>query len=290
MANYFSIFLVVISLITGLVWLVYAQFMAQRTSATVDANNVEQQSIDTVQDQMPPFVDFCKQMFPIFFGVMIFRSFIYEPFQIPSGSMMPNLLVGDFILVEKFSYGLRDPVWRSKLMETGEVERGDVIVFKFPENPSQDFIKRVIGLPGDVVEYRNKQIFITPHCQDGENCQGRQPVSLKSLGAGEYQMYGRPLSLFNEDLLGVEHEILKDPSRPHRSTQRRVVPENSYFVMGDNRDHSDDGRRWGFVPEENLVGQAVFIWISFEFGRNPDDILPTWLPTGIRFSRVGKLN
>lgn len=290
MANYFSIFLVVISLVTGVVWLVYAQFIAQKKPAVLDTGDAAQASFATTDEPLPPFVDFCKQMFPIFFGVMIFRSFIYEPFQIPSGSMMPNLLVGDFILVEKFSYGLRDPVWRNKIVETGEVERGDVIVFKFPENPSQDFIKRVVGLPGDVIEYRNKQIFITPYCESGEDCPQRKPVSLQSLGTGEYQMYGRPLSLFDEDLLGVKHQILTDPSRPHRLTPRRVVPENSYFVMGDNRDHSDDGRRWGFVPEENLVGRAVFIWISFEFEREPEDMLPTWIPTGVRFNRVGKLN
>lgn len=289
MANYFSIFLVLISLITGLVWLIYAQVFAKRIQA-VEASGSVDQTTPVVKTELPPFVDFCKQMFPIFFGVMIFRSFIYEPFQIPSGSMMPNLLVGDFILVEKFSYGLKDPVWRTKLIETGEVERGDVVVFKFPENPSQDFIKRVIGLPGDVIEYRNKQIFITPRCESGENCEGRQPVSLKSINTDEYQMYGQPLSLFNEDLLGLQHEILLDPSRPHRLTARRVVPENSYFVMGDNRDHSDDSRRWGFVPDDNLVGQAVFIWISFEFEREPEDFLPTWIPTGIRFSRIGSLN
>ncbi len=290
MANYFSIFLVVISLITGLVWLVYAQFFSQKKTVTADAGETTRASIDVTEETLPPLVDFCKQMFPIFFGVMIFRSFIYEPFQIPSGSMMPNLLVGDFILVEKFSYGLRDPVWRSKFLETGEVERGDVIVFKFPQNPSQDFIKRVIGLPGDIIEYRNKQIFITPYCESGENCQGRQAVNLRSLGAGEYQIYGRPLSLFNENLLGMEHQILKDPSKPQLRMTRRVVPENSYFVMGDNRDHSSDGRSWGFVPEDNLVGKAVFIWISFEFDRKPEDMLPTWFPTGVRFSRVGKLN
>ncbi|MGQ8365075.1 signal peptidase I [Glaciecola sp. 1036] len=287
MANYFSIFLVAISAITGLVWLVYAKFLAPQPAENGPNENANE-ALGTKDEELPPFVDFCKQMFPIFFGVMVFRSFIYEPFQIPSGSMMPTLLTGDFILVEKFSYGLKDPVTRTEFLETGEVKRGDVVVFKYPVDPNVDFIKRVVGLPGDKILYRNKQVFITPRCETGTNCPETIIAEQKSLGTGLYSLRGFPLSLFSENLDGVEHHILKNNQAPNASYSV-TVPENSYFVMGDNRDHSDDSRGWGFVPEENLVGKAVFIWISFEFERQEEDFLPTWIPTGVRFNRIGSI-
>ncbi|GLR73045.1 signal peptidase I [Agaribacter marinus] len=290
MANYFSIFLVVVSFVTGIVWLVYAlYFSPKQESVTSGGSNTAvggANAEESAEEELPALVDFCKQMFPIFFGVMIFRSFIYEPFQIPSGSMMPTLLTGDFILVEKFSYGLKDPVTRTELIETGQVERGDVVVFKYPLDERVDYIKRVVGLPGDTIVYRNKQLFIKQACVGGSECNPAQPAQLKSLGAGQYSLGPHRLSLFEEQLGGVTHQILHNPNQPSGSTQV-IVPEGHYFAMGDNRDHSADSRSWGFVPEENLVGKAVFIWISFEFERKQEDFLPTWMPTGVRFSRVG---
>lgn len=293
MANYFSIFLVAISAITGLVWLAWALFFAPKKqtlavdSGTSSSDTGVEVKINS-EEELPVLVDFCKQLFPIFFGVMIFRSFIYEPFQIPSGSMMPNLLTGDFILVEKFSYGLKDPVTRSKFFETGEVARGDVVVFKYPLDERKDYIKRVIGLPGETITYRGKQLFIQPVCNTGEDCEGSHVVQKRSINVGDYTMGRFPLALFEEDLMGVKHQMLENPLSPSGS-QRFVVPEGHYFVMGDNRDHSEDSRRWGFVPEQNLVGKAVFIWISFEFNRSQEDFLPSWIPTGVRFSRVGSI-
>lgn len=304
MANYFSLFLVIVSAITGLVWLVYALFFAPKTSKITEQNtqaeaagaqsSAQTAQLDSsqpsafVEQEMPAAVDFCKQMFPIFFGVMIFRSFIYEPFQIPSGSMFPTLLVGDFLLVEKFAYSLKDPVARNELVDTGDVERGDVIVFKFPDDERIDYIKRVVGLPGDTIFYRGKQIFIKSPCVDGQACPPEQAVALKSLGRSNIQEHGAVMSMFTEQLGDVEHKILRNP-RSVKPPEMYTVPQGHYFVMGDNRDNSLDSRAWGYVPEENIVGKAVFIWMSFEFERADADFLPTWIPTGIRFERIGSI-
>lgn len=285
MANYFSIFLVVVSLVTGLVWLGYKLFYAPKKT---ESQSKEQYKV-FYEETMPSGVDFCKQMFPIFFGVMVFRSFIYEPFQIPSGSMFPTLLVGDFLLVEKFAYSLKDPVVRSELIDTGEVQRGDVIVFKYPDDERIDYIKRVVGLPGETIFYRRKQIFIKPKCIDQSPCPSEMPVSLKSIGRGNVEEHGENWPMFTEVLGEVEHSILKNPRRLE-PTGMYVVPEGHYFVMGDNRDNSQDSRAWGYVPEENIVGKAVFIWMSFEFEREQDDFLPTFIPTGVRFERIGVIN
>lgn len=284
MATYFSIILVVISAITGLVWLAYALFFAHKKAKNLgsDAN----QALPP-KKEMPALVDFCKQMFPIFFGVMVFRSFIYEPFQIPSGSMFPTLLVGDFLLVEKFAYSLKEPVARNEIVKTGEVKRGDVVVFKYPRDEKVDYIKRVVGLPGETIYYINKQIYIKPNCEDTSPCPSRTAVDLKSLGYSNVAEHGAALPMFDETLGDVEHQILR--SNSGGGANQYVVPQGHYFVMGDNRDNSADSRVWGFVPEENIVGKAVFIWISFEFERRPDDFLPTFVPTGIRFDRIGAI-
>lgn len=284
MANYFSLFLVLASALTGLVWLVYAFFFAPKKNPDMSK---EQNKLISEQT-MPYGVDFCKQLFPIFFGVMIFRSFIYEPFQIPSGSMFPTLLVGDFLLVEKFAYSLKDPVARKEILKTGEVKRGDVIVFKYPKDPNVDYIKRVVGLPGDTISYRRKQIFIKAACSEQSECAGEEAVSLKSEGLANEEEHGARYPMFVEQLGEIEHRILRNPNRLTPSASY-VVPEGHYFVMGDNRDNSEDSRVWGFVPEENIVGQAVFIWMSFEFERSEDDFLPSFVPTGVRFKRIGSI-
>jgi len=295
MANYFSIFLVAVSAVTGFVWLAYAMFFAPKKASAQDVsiqdNDVSGNAATMSESghELPYLVDICKQFFPIFFGVMIFRSFIYEPFQIPSGSMMPTLLTGDFILVEKFSYGLKDPVFRSKLLNTGDVHRGDVVVFKYPLDPNVDYIKRVVGMPGETIIYSNKQVSIQAPCEQGQLCEGPRAVVLNSLGKSEYFQGGVALNQFSERLKEVEYQILQNP-RLGSAPNKFVVPEGHYFVLGDNRDNSQDSRFWGFVPEENLVGKATFIWISFEFERSEQSFLPSWVPTGVRFERVGSIN
>lgn len=298
MANYFSIFLVILTVSSGLIWLADTILFAQkRKDRMAIAQNASVPS-DLEQDpQLPWLVDTAQQIFPIIAFVLVLRSFLYEPFQIPSGSMMPTLLIGDFILVEKFTYGLKDPVVRNKFWEMGTPERGDVVVFKYPQNPNQDFIKRVVGLPGDTVVYRNKQLFIKEACELASDCKPMTPVELKFESSGEEFHNFAPLEKFTEHLGETSHQIYRTRDRLNRTSNyyqqpgtqadEWIVPENQYMVLGDNRDNSLDGRFWGFVPDENLVGKAVAIWISFEFDRAPSSWVPGWIPTGVRFERFG---
>ncbi len=232
-------------------------------------------------------------MFPVIALIMIFRSFIYEPFQIPSKSMLPTLYVGDFILVNKFDYGLRDPVFDHKFLDLGEPKRGDVIVFRYPPNPKIDYIKRVVGLPGDMIRYSaDKQLCIQP--QGTSVC---KPVKLTDMKDSDFTQGMARLIEFNEHLGDVNHHILINPLRrdnrmayvPRPGIGEWVVPKGEYFVMGDNRDNSADSRYWGFVPEANLVGKAVAIWMSFDFDRKPDSLLPSWIPNIVRFDRIGSI-
>jgi len=301
MAVYFSIFLVIVTLVTGIVWLANKFYLApQRELKLADEIQQSGQALsDTDKAKIvepSALVDTAVQIFPVIAFVLILRSFLYEPFQIPSGSMMPTLLDGDFILVNKYNYGLRDPVVRNKFVEIGLPERGDVVVFKYPVNPQIDYIKRVIGLPGDRVIYRNKSLYIKPACLETDTKCPEYEQVVQNFEA-KYPDDGSELGRFVSEMPNKTHEILINmntlPRTMHyfkqNGTQRDefVVPKGQYFVMGDNRDNSLDGRFWGFVPEENLVGEAVFIWTSFDFDNGADDLLPSWVPTGIRFERIG---
>ncbi|NQY35098.1 MAG: signal peptidase I [Alteromonadaceae bacterium] len=306
MAVYFSIFLVVITALTGIVWLADKFFLApQRRMNLVDAQS--QCSSELTEEaktkitQPSAVVDTSVQIFPVIAFVLILRSFLYEPFQIPSGSMMPTLLDGDFILVNKFNYGLRDPVVRNKFFEIGLPERGDVVVFKYPEDPQIDYIKRVIGLPGDRVIYRNKVLHIKVACQESDKkCPEFEPVVQNLINNDEYRDGRYQLTRYSSTLSDRTHDLLVNNQTLSRTTHyykqpgtepdEFVVPQGHYFVMGDNRDNSLDGRFWGFVPEENLVGEAVFIWMSFDFDRSQDSWLPHWIPTDVRFKRLGGIN
>lgn len=298
MANIFSLVLVIITLVTGVVWLMEKLVWGKKRSLQVADIEAQTNGLsDEIAEQAIPqpwWIENSVSIFPVIAFVLVLRSFIYEPFQIPSGSMMPTLLVGDFILVEKYAYGLKDPVFRSQLIETGKPERGDIVVFKFPPQPSVDYIKRVVGMPGDMVRYsKQKEICIQPK---GEHtC---KPVALSNVIESDFPNNGIPLIQLDEKLGEVEHQILIHPARqdnvaayqPRNGVNEWVVPKGHYFVMGDNRDNSADSRYWGFVPEANLVGKAVGIWISFEFERGADSVLPSWIPTGVRFNRVGGID
>jgi len=303
MAAYFSIFLVAITVFTGIVWLANKFYLApQRQEKLESAQSQCEGELpeDVVEGILAPsgFVDTSVQIFPVIAFVMILRSFLYEPFQIPSDSMMPTLLDGDFILVNKYEYGLRDPVARKKFYENNLPERGDIVVFKYPVNPNLDYIKRVAGLPGDRIIYRDKVLYIKKACQaDDKECPNFEQMPLEFVERGTYSDGFNELTRYAEQLGDVTHEILVNenlrPRVPHYFQQTGtqadefVVPKGHYFAIGDNRDNSLDGRFWGFVPEENLVGKAVFIWMSFDFERTEEDFLPTWIPTGIRFERLG---
>ncbi|EAR54741.1 putative signal peptidase I [Photobacterium sp. SKA34] len=298
MANTFSLILVLATLVTGIIWALDKFLWAPKRQLKIAAateqsgGQVDAKTLETVAPQ-PAWIESASSMFPVIALIMVFRSFIYEPFQIPSESMLPTLYVGDFILVEKFAYGLRDPVFHDKIVSTGEPKRGDVVVFKFPPQPKIDYIKRVVGLPGDTVRYsEDKQLCIQP--KGTSVC---KPVKLTDMTDSDFKQGMARLVEFKEQLGDVEHHILNNPLRrdrrmayePRPGIGEWVVPEGNYFVMGDNRDNSADSRYWGFVPEANLVGKAVAIWISFEFDRQADSLLPSWIPTGVRFNRIGSI-
>lgn len=302
MANTFSLLLIGATLLTGLVWLLDRFVLLRwRQRRVLKAESATGKALDagTIETLMrePGWVEQCKGVFPVIAAVLVLRSFLFEPFQIPSGSMMPTLLVGDFILVQKFAYGVKEPLNNSTLLETGHPQRGDVVVFKYPEEPTVDYIKRVVGLPGDRIIYRNKQLFIQPACAAAQDCPAIAKVEQTFLSSGDFIQGGVPLERYQEQLGNVSHRILKNPQQPDyvpmyfhqpgNEADEWVVPEGHYFAMGDNRDNSKDSRFWGFVPERNLVGKAVFIWISFEFERDPGSPIPGWIPTGVRFNRIG---
>jgi len=255
----FAAFLLTLLVVTGLVWLLDKHYLRRRRPR---------------EAKQPWWVEYSISFFPVILIVFLLRSFLVEPFKIPSSSMVPTLLVGDFILVNKFSYGIRLPVANRKVLELGSPGRGDVMVFRYPEDPSLDYIKRVVGLPGDRVEVRNKRLSIN----------GR-PVPLRQVEdylSRERMQFSRR---YVETLDGVEHQILLEEDAPAGVMPSRAfpfsgncnynsnglactVPPGHYFVMGDNRDNSSDSRVWGFVPDGNIVGKAFFIWLNLnELGR-----------------------
>lgn len=203
------------------------------------------------------YVDFSRSFFPVLLIVFLLRSFIAEPFQIPSSSMLPSLEIGDFILVNKFSYGVRLPIVHKKVLANDEPKRGDVMVFRFPQDNRTNFIKRVVGLPGDTIEYRFKRLYI-----NGELIDIQQAGDYSSLNSKGKRV---EVKRFEENLPHQKHDILLDPTPGigGHIDRKWVVPIGHYFVLGDNRDHSHDSRYWDFVPDENVVGKAFIVWFNW---------------------------
>ena len=260
----FALILFIALAVTGVIWLIDALTVGR--TRPKDA-------------KLPMLVDYAKSFFPVILLVFLLRSFLVEPFKIPSGSMLPTLLVGDFILVNKYDYGIRLPILNRKVVEIGQPQRGDVMVFRYPKDPGLDYIKRVIGLPGDTVEYVDKRLTI-----NGQ--------AVATTANGEYNYVGNGLNYITgqtwHERLGehdhiamtqkemppvIPYQVAGDfPYRDNCSYNdqgfRCKVPEGHYFMMGDNRDASNDSRYWGFVPDRNIVGKAFFIWMNFDdFGR-----------------------
>ncbi|MDW3095233.1 MAG: signal peptidase I [Gammaproteobacteria bacterium] len=269
-----ELILVIGTLITGLVVLldklVFAEKRRKRIlNETYDAKFVEGVSSNVKREYKEPwYIDYSRSFFPVLLIVLILRSFIAEPFRIPSGSMMPTLLHGDFILVNKFTYGLRLPVLHNKVLANNLPQRGEVIVFRYPKNPSLDYIKRVIGLPGDRLEYRDKTVYV-----NGE--------AMKQVDLGIYIGKGRDSVMSGsekkqENLNTIKHDVLINERRLSIDSAW-TIPDGHYFVMGDNRDNSNDSRVWGMVPEQNLVGKAFMIWMNWDISEGQFD-----------FRRIGK--
>jgi len=257
----FALILFVALVVTGGIWLLDALLLKRSRAKDV---------------REPLLVEYAKSFFPVILVVFALRSFLVEPFKIPSGSMMPTLLIGDFILVNKYTYGIRLPVINKKIIPLNNPERGDVMVFRYPADPSLDYIKRVIGVPGDVVEYRDKHLII-----NGKPVPSRTTGSYSYVGNGLNYITAK---LDQERLNGTGHAMMTEPDKPAVYPTQVMdfpyrencsynadgegfvckVPEGQYFMMGDNRDASNDSRYWGFVPDRNIVGKAFFIWMNFD--------------------------
>ena len=265
-----ALILTVLAAVTGFVWLFDALFFAKK-------RRLMQAEGEEIAE--PVAVDYARSLFPIILGVLVLRSFVAEPFRIPSTSMMPTLLVGDFILVNKFAYGLRLPVANTRFVEVGEPARGDVVVFRYPgvgvgdPQAGQDYIKRVVGLPGDRVAFRDQTLYVNDVA-----------VAKEKVGTYVGSGHGREMtgaSVFRVRLGDVEHRSLEvSPYGDPRVEGAWQVPPGHYFVMGDNRDASADSRVWGFVPEDALVGKAFVIWLNCEKIRNG-------CTTAFDYSRIG---
>ena len=284
----FALILFVLMIITGVIWCADRFVLARQRRAAADAalaaldarnarltsegikpDNVNRAAIEAAILRQPTWVEYSGSFFPVIALVFFLRSFLYEPFKIPSSSMVPTLLIGDLILVNKFSYGIRLPVLNKKVIDVGDPQRGDVMVFKYPKDMTQDYIKRVVGVPGDKISYENKRLTVNG-----------KPVEYAPM---EDYLEEESLELrqqYREALPDTTHRILTMQSRrpfepsqvdnfPHRDsctyteeTFTCTVPEGNYFMMGDNRDNSADSRYWGFVPNKNIVGKAFFVWMN----------------------------
>jgi signal peptidase I len=285
----FALILFVLVILTGIAWVADKLFFQPQRRRAADAavaefdrqqarigerfadENAAQTRARLRDDKLrqPWWLEYTASFFPVILVVFVVRSFVIEPFKIPSGSMVPTLLVGDFILVNKFDYGLRLPITNTKITQGRPLERGDVVVFRYPKDESVDYIKRVIGLPGDVVAYQDKKLTI--------NGKPVPETPLPDYFDEERIGYAKQ---FEESLDGRKNAILNNPAVPpfivgaddypyrdncQYNNQGVIckVPPGNYFMMGDNRDNSADSRYWGFVPDANIVGRAFFIWMNF---------------------------
>jgi signal peptidase I len=241
----FELILVLITAISGVI--VYVDRIVWRPK--------RKSAIDGTKE--PIVVEYARSLFPVFLVVLVLRSFIIEPFRIPSGSMYPTLQIGDFIAVNKFEYGIKLPVNSTKLIPVSEPKRGDVIVFKYPNDPDVDYIKRVVGLPGDEISYIGKVLFINGKAVKQQKVSTYQNDESSS-------MFNGAVVIKETFVDGHEHMILHDPDKRGIDLLNHKVPEGHYFMMGDNRDHSNDSRFWGDVPEKNLKGRAFGIWMNWD--------------------------
>jgi len=247
----FSFYLTLAVAITGLITLIDQLFFKKRR----------------VGKKAPLWIVYARDFFPVLLIVWVVRSFVVQPYRVPSGSLEPTVLPGDFIAVKQFAYGIYFPVWNKKIIEVGEPKRGQIALFRFPKNPKMVFVKRVIGVPGDHIEYKDKVLYINGKKQD-------QKFLYNTV---DPEAWGAPVEVREETLDGIKHQIYVRPYGGETADYDSVVTPGHYFMMGDNRDDSNDSRTWGFVPEENLIGQAFGIWMSW------DKVNHT-----IRWHRIGK--
>ncbi|MEE8364295.1 MAG: signal peptidase I [Gammaproteobacteria bacterium] len=266
----FEFLLVVATAFTGLIWLIDVLFFAAARKKAATSKSPHE----------PILLEYSKSFFPVLFAVLVLRALLFEPFRIPSGSMMPSLLVGDFILVNKFAYGLRLPITHTRITRGEKPKRGDVAVFRYPEDETLDYIKRIIGLPGDHVSYYNRRLAV-----NGKPLKIKFSHKYEGLGDRNNMVegsgcdkVGAECNVYYEKIGSTNHAVMTNPEVGFSFDGELFVPEGQYFVMGDNRDHSNDSRYWGFVPQKNLVGKAIMIWMHWDWRSGGN---------GLDFSRLG---
>jgi signal peptidase I len=284
----FALILFVAMVVTGIIWFLDIFYFAKQRRLAADAalaafdgrnaklaadgikpDTASRHAIEAALLRQPTWIEYSGSFFPVIALVFFLRSFLYEPFKIPSSSMVPTLVIGDLILVNKYTYGVRLPVLNKKIIDVGDPQRGDVMVFKYPKDMTQDYIKRVIGVPGDKISYENKRLTV--------NGQPVEYTAMDDYLEDESLEYRQQ---YRESLPNTQHRILTMKSRPNfdpvtvdnfpnrdacvYSDEKFtcIVPEGNYFMMGDNRDNSLDSRYWGFVPNKNIVGKAFFVWMN----------------------------
>lgn len=233
----FALWLLILSALSGIIYLLDILFWSKKRTSNQKPHRI---------------IEYARSFFPVFFGVLLLRSFVAEPFRIPSGSLEPTLLVGDFLVVNKFSYGLRLPVWDKKVLSISSPKTGEIVVFRWPPNPKYDFIKRLIGKPGDHISYHNKILTINGKVAEQTFVQYTTDPSS-----------GNPVAQYQENLNGVVHDLFRRSDVPAVDFEV-TVPADNYFMMGDNRDDSADSRYWGFVNDTHLRGKAMFTWMSWD--------------------------
>jgi len=252
----FALILVIATALTGVIWAVDAVWLRRQRMAVASGRGAGASATGAAE---PVVVEYARSFFPILLVVLLIRSFLFEPFRIPSSSMLPTLLIGDFIFVNKYTYGLRLPVINTEILDIGSPQRGDVVVFRLPSDPSTNYIKRLVGLPGDSITYLDNRIYVN-----------QQPVSVTLIGP--YRGSEQPGSVLGREKLGKhEHDVLFMPGRGSIEGTF-IVPKGHYFMMGDNRDNSRDSRYdgVGMIPEGNVVGKAVRIWMNWDFPGMPE--------------------
>ncbi len=286
----FALILFVLMVVTGVIWCIDVFYLARQRRRAADAalaeydaraaklladgvkpdSNVNARAeLERHHITQPTWIEYSGSFFPVIALVFFLRSFLFEPFKIPTTSMVPTLLVGDLILVNKYTYGVRLPILNKKIIDVNDPKRGDVMVFKYPKDMSQDYIKRVIGVPGDKIVYENKQLTV--------NGQAFAYTQMDDYLGDEGMVYSKQFMEASQDrkhrilnredaasvnVLGVENFVHREACDFSQDKFTCIVPEGNYFMMGDNRDNSQDSRYWGFVPNKNIVGKAIIVWMN----------------------------